>query len=95
MDVERTVEFILEAQAKAEVRMQRLDSRLDSVLKLVQQGMRILVAQQKRTDDLEKRSDARFARVDKALEELAKSQKVTDQKLQAFLAGMRRGRNGH
>ena len=42
MNVERTIEFILNSQAKAEIRMDKFDRRLDSIAKLVRQGMIML-----------------------------------------------------
>ena len=50
MDVEKTMQFILDQQAKAEVRWQRADERMDKferslegIRKLVQTGMKMLV----------------------------------------------------
>ena len=53
MNIERTIEFILESQAKAEIRMdksdaraaameKRLDKRMDAITKFLQQGLRML-----------------------------------------------------
>ena len=67
MNVERTMEFILKSQARAEVRMEKADARmdkfdrrLDGIANLVQQGMRTLV------------------KVDRSLAELVQGQKRTD-----------------
>jgi len=86
MNVERTIEFILEAQAKAEVRMAAherrmgaLDRRMDGVTKLIQQGMRLLVSFQKETD--------------RKINALVDAQQVTEKKLQALIN--RQSRNGH
>jgi len=43
MDVERTMEFILRMQAKAEARMAKFDKRMEAIRKLVQTGMKMLV----------------------------------------------------
>ena len=52
MDVERTMEFILEMQAKAEARMAKhdermakFDKRLEATRKLVEAGMKFVVKQ--------------------------------------------------
>ena len=95
VDVERTIEFILESQAKAEIlhakaeiRMgktearihameKRLDRRMESITKLLQQGMRMLVQTNTR------------------LGELARAQKETHRSLKALINSLRHGRNGH
>jgi chromosome segregation ATPase len=88
VDVERTIEFILDSQAKTEV-------RLTGITKLLQQGMRMLVktdttlAQlaeaQKRTDarlaEFQKRTDAKFAELAEAQAELAEAQKELTQEM--------------
>jgi hypothetical protein len=87
MDVERTMQFILESQAKAEARADRADARMDraekraeremnAIRKLLLQGM-------------------------KAIAELRESQKETDRELKAFIKSLRNGgsrrngKNGH
>jgi uncharacterized phage infection (PIP) family protein YhgE len=42
VDVQKTIEFILEMQAKHEVRMAKLDQRLDGIAKLIKTGMKVL-----------------------------------------------------
>ena len=49
MDVEKTIEFILESQAKAEVRANRVDKRLDRLERIVTQ---LAVAGQKFRKDV-------------------------------------------
>jgi hypothetical protein len=100
MNVERTVEFILDAQAKAEVRMAvherrmaEVDKRLNGVTKLIQQGMRLLANSKKETDQKINALIASQLRTDEALKELAAAQKVTEKKMQTFLN--RQTRNGH
>ncbi len=99
VDVQRTIEFILQSQAKTE-------TRLTGITKIMQQGMRMLVkieasvtelAQaQKRTEAMlaesQKRTDARFAELASEMKELAKAQKTTERTLQAFIKGQRNGR---
>src|SRR5438552_15240088 len=101
MDIERTIQFILEIQARSETRIEkselriekselraaamekRLDKRMDSITKLLQQGMRMLV----KSAEAQKRTDLRLA-------ELAAAQRATDRSLKAFIDSMRHGRNG-
>ena len=90
MDVERTIEFILQAQAKAEIRMDKMDKRIDAITKILQQGMRMLVKTDVRLAELaqaQKRTDARLA-------ELAGAQTATERSLKAFIDSLRHGRNG-
>ena len=90
MDVERTIEFILQAQAKAEIRMDKMDKRLDGITKILQQGMRMLVKTDTRLAELaqaQKRTDARLA-------ELAQAQTATERSLKAFIDSLRHGPNG-
>ena len=77
MDVERTMSFILKQQARTAERQDRTDRKLESIVKLVRTGMKMLVrigeAQQqlfeaqRRTDERLARSDARFERLMAAL----------------------------
>jgi hypothetical protein len=115
VDVEGTIQFILESQAKAEAHMGAmdgrpgvLDARLDSITKLIKQGMRLLVTFQTETNskinalaDAQLRTDAKLDRVaeaqlrtDAKLEELAEAQKVTELKLQLLFDTLRKNRNG-
>ena len=107
MDVERTIQFILDCQAKAEVRMDRAEARMDradarmdrfekqleATRKLVHTGMKMLVQIDKRIDKLTDTVGALAGRV----EELAQAQKVTEKTLNAYFASLRngKGKNGH
>lgn len=101
VDIERTIEFILESQTKAEIRMERsdtrvaamekrLDKRMDAITKLLQQGMRILGKTQTELAEVAKAQK----RTDIKLAELAEAQKATDRSLKALIDGLRNGRNG-
>ena len=105
MDVERTIEFILKSQARAE-------SRMDGIAKLIRQGMRMLVRTdtrlaeltqaQKRTEvalaESARHTDARFGELaqhmDAGFAELRQAQKATEKSLKAFIDSLRHGRNG-
>src|SRR5262249_3203049 len=108
VNVERTIEFILESQAKTEI-------RLTGITKLMQQGMKMLVkvdsdlaqltttvAQlaeaQKRTDarlaEGQRRTDANFSELSQEMKELAKVQNETQRMFQAFMRDQPNGRSG-
>lgn len=94
MDVEKTMQFILESQAAFEVQMQKAMERMDRI--------------EARVDKMEARFDKRFQAItklmqtgmkmivtnQKAIGELAAAQKTTDKKLQVLLDSLRRGANG-
>jgi hypothetical protein len=98
VDVERTIQFILRSQAKAEIRMQKAEERIERADRRVEA----------RLDSMEKRFDRRLnaiakllqqgmgmlAKTDTRLPELAEAQKETDRTLKAFIRSMRNGRNG-
>ena len=90
MNVERTIEFILQSQARAETRLAKAearaaktDKRIDAIAKLVRQGMRMMV--ESKQDHTALRSDMR---------QLAQAQKATERSLKSFIDSLRHGRNG-
>jgi len=83
MDVERTMEFILQRQAKAE-------NEMAAMRKLVVAGMRIIAKQGENLNKLAVAQKELTAEV----RELAKAQKTTETKLQGFIDSLRRGGNG-
>ncbi|HXK04088.1 MAG TPA: hypothetical protein VMS37_16915 [Verrucomicrobiae bacterium] len=90
MDVERTIEFILEAQATTAVQIGKLAEndarmmrRIDGLTKLVQIGMR----------QLNKLAEAQ-KQLAAAQKDLAASQKKTETTLRAFIDSMNKGGNG-
>ena len=91
MDVEKTIEFILEHQAKT-------DTQLEAIRKMIRVGMRMIVrigqAQDRTDQQIAKLTDSQ-ARTDVKMAELADAQKVTEQKFQALLDILRENRNGH
>jgi hypothetical protein len=98
VDVEKTIEFILDMQAQAVVNQakrdedfariekvaERTDRRLDRAVRLAVREAR---AERKRRQELQARVDAKF-------EELAEAQRGTEASLKAFIESMRRGGNG-
>ena len=89
MDVERTMEFILQMQAKSEVQGAKFEKRLDATRKLVETGMKLLVKIQKDQRDSRKDFDHRLIEskkdFDHRLNELLDAQKKTDQKLDRLI----------
>ena len=101
MDIERTMEFILRSQARAEVRMDRaeqrmdrserrsdrIETRLDANGKLMRQGMRMLVRLDSSVEQL-----AQEVRGD--IKELARAQKETQKTLTVFIRSFNQRSNG-
>jgi len=79
MNVEKTIEFLLEHQARAEVRMDRIDKRLDGITKLMRMGAKAMLATDKRLNALA----ATQKRTDQAIVALTDSQKRTEQAMAA------------
>ncbi len=91
MDVEKTMELILQQQAKAETqiaamgeRQAKADKQIAAILKLIQTGMRMIVKQGENLNEIQQ-----------SHKELAQAQKVTEAKLQGLIDALRRGGNGH
>jgi hypothetical protein len=101
MDVEKTMEFILQHQAKAEARAERAEAKAEraeakaerqmtAIRKLIQTGMRLIVKNEESIKELAAAQKV----TEKKLQDLAAAQKITETKLQGFLDGLRRGGNG-
>ena len=106
MDVERTIEFILQAQAKSEARMDKFDRRLEATHKLVQTGMRMLVKIEKSQGELTVKLtaltgqvNALTGRVDALTVQvtaLTEAQRKSDRKFERFMDSWTKQRtNGH
>jgi len=80
MDVQKTIEFILQHQAKAEAKAERAEAKAErqmaAIRKLIQTGMRMIVKNEE------------------SIKELAAAQKVTETKLLGLIDALRRGGNG-
>lgn len=90
MNVEKTMEFILQQQAKAE-------GEMTAIRKLLRTGMHILVKHGEQISQLtagQKELTAQMKELATAQTELAKTQRVTEVKLQSFIDSLRRGGNG-
>jgi hypothetical protein len=90
MDVERTMEFILENLASVTAKQERAEKQIEAIRKLVVSGMKMVVdigKQQKQLTEHHKRSEKEIA-------ELRAAQKETDRQLRTWIAS-NRGSNGH
>jgi hypothetical protein len=104
VDVERTIQSIVEAQARngAQIGMlaandARLGRRIDGVTKILKIGMRQLVKlgdAQKRTEATVKSLAVKGDQSFEAQKDLAKAQKNTELTLRAFIDSMSKGGNG-
>jgi hypothetical protein len=94
MDVQKTMEFILRQQAKAEGEMAAMrqhqaeseakaERQMTAIRKLIATGMRMIV-----------KNDEQIAKNEQQIKELAASQKITEIKLQGLIVALRRGGNG-
>ena len=95
------MEFILESQARAEVRMSKAEARMEKAEARMEKSEARF---EKRINAITKliqtgmkmlvKLEENQADLQKSLKELAASQKVTDRKLKAFLASMEKGGDG-
>ncbi len=81
MDVEKTIEFILDHQAQADGRMERLERAISQTNRTVNQLVRYGVSL--RSDV--RRHDRAVIRLDKAMAHLAEVHAETDEKLNALI----------
>ncbi|HEY2012653.1 MAG TPA: hypothetical protein VGH38_04085 [Bryobacteraceae bacterium] len=106
MDIEKTMQFILEQQANvsvkqakaedemAEIRQiaKRTDRRLDRAIELAVREAR---AERSRRRELDATLSASHTLFEEELAKLAAAQRKTEATLEAFIDSMRRGGNGH
>ena len=106
MDVERTMEFILEQQAATAVSLARLTARHDAFAARVDKRRDAFAARvDKRLDAIAKlmqigmkalaRTDQHLKEIAVAHKELAAAQKRTEASLKSLIDSLRRGGNGH
>ena len=102
MDVERTMEFILNAQAKAEVEMAAMrehQAKAEVEMAAMREHQTKAEAKAERQmaaiRTLIRAGMKMIAKNDQLIRELAKAQKVTETKLQSLLDSLRRGGNGN
>lgn len=90
--VGRTIEFILQSQARAEARLERAEARLERAEARLAQARADFDQRLKAIAKLMAAGMKMLVRVEKAHLELAAAQKQTDRKLQLFLDSLRQGR---
>ena len=89
MNVERTIQFILNSQAKAEARRDKTDKEIVAIRKLLHQGMRILVS----IENAQKRTESRVAELARTQNQLAQSHNELAQAQKKTEAAMVRRRS--
>ena len=101
MDVERTLELIVDAQARHPAHLEAIDQRMDGITRLIHRACACSWTTRE-TDrkinaliDAQLRTDAKVDQLADAQKELAEAQKATEQTLQAFIDSLRQGGNGH
>ena len=83
-----TVEFILERQAAAEVRMEEYQRKTEEEMREIRIILKEVLIVQKAQGHI-------LLRLEKGLDRLEKAQEVTEKKFQNLMDSLRRGRNGH
>ena len=96
MDLEKRIDEHDRQFARHEKMMERIDKRLDKTTKLVQDGMKLVIAERKQQKEINAAFQYKLNAVINTLDRLAANQKRTDAKLDRFIDVLRRGnRNGH
>jgi hypothetical protein len=90
MDVERTMEFILENLASVTAKQEKAESQIQAMRKLVVTGLKMMVDIQR----VQKRTDRKMAELADGMAGLAAAQKATDRRFGEWLAS-NKGSNGH
>jgi hypothetical protein len=94
MDVERTIQFILNSQARAEARMEKADARAEKAEIRAQKMEKRLDRRMDAISKLLQQGMRMLARTDVKLAELAVAQKATERNLKLLIASLSHGRNG-
>ena len=103
MDVEKTIEFILEQQAQSAVFQTKTEKRFDAISKLLQNGMQMLVDYQRETNtkinlliDGQVRHEESIRQLREGMDQLREAQQKTDDRFSRWLDAQRGGAtNGH
>ena len=82
-------------EARMDATEEKFNKRMDAIAKIIHHGMRLLVTNKEETDRKVNALIEAQLGTEASLKELAAAQKVTDQKLQAFIDSLQQGRNGH
>jgi len=102
VDVERTMNFILDAQAKAEVRMAqhdeaaaRIDKQLQATANLLRAVVRVGARELRRLKEQQRLADEQRRITDQKFAELAETQRITAETFQAFMKSFGKSTNGN
>ncbi|HXP87692.1 MAG TPA: hypothetical protein VN841_23365 [Bryobacteraceae bacterium] len=88
MDMERSIEFLIESAARHEGQLQRIRD-------LIEGGIKLVVASY---SELNRKTDALLdaqLRTETSVARLAEAQRVTEEKLQGLIESLKNPRNGH
>ncbi len=92
MDVERTIEFILETQAKMAVesaghdqRIAALERNLDRLIGVVEKMVESLTTLKETVSEEQRKTEEKFRELAEAQRQLAESQQHTDERLNALI----------
>ena len=92
MDIERTIEFILEQHAKTEAGLAKTEAGLAKTEAILNRAIRLGIREAR----AERRKRQELAsEFDRKMTQLAAAQLVTEERLQSLIRSMERGRNGH
>ncbi|MBI2680928.1 MAG: hypothetical protein HYX25_07985 [Candidatus Solibacter usitatus] len=91
MNVKKTIEFLLEHQARAEVRMDKIDKRLDGITKLMRMGAKAMLATDKKVAALTEKFDALIESEQRTDRALAATNKKFDRLIETL---SKKGANG-
>ena len=99
MEVEKAIEHILQIQAAAEGRMDKMERQLGAISNLMRTGMKLVINIREGQKTAEFKIDALIdsgQRTDQQLAELAKAQANTERKLASFIDALKKNKtNGY
>jgi hypothetical protein len=91
---QRTMDFIVEQQAKLSVNQEKSDERIGRLERIVKLMVNAGRRTRRHVRDMDERFEQRFAKLTDALTTLAEGQAHTDRRLDALIDIVREGRNG-
>jgi hypothetical protein len=102
VDVERTIEFLLEQAARSEARIERLermqaatDKRVRAILPVMKLGYQRMVRHEKLTEARFRRVDQRFEKMDQRFEKMDERFEKNDARIRRMLELLLGRRNGN
>ena len=91
---QRTMDFIVEQQARLSVNQQKGDERISRLERIVKLMITAGRRARRHVREMDERFEQRFARLTDALTTLAEGQAHSDRRLDALIDIVREGRNG-